>query len=89
MADGTFYSLGGFFNCEAFREANFGGAWFFQPNDDSLQYLNVPWFFLGRLISGITGASYSTASAYIADVSPPDWTRCTILVRNGGTEDSV
>ncbi|HJW17410.1 MAG TPA: TCR/Tet family MFS transporter [Flavisolibacter sp.] len=27
------------------------------------------WLFLGRVIAGITGASYTTASAYIADVS--------------------
>lgn len=30
------------------------------------------WLFVGRLISGITAASYSTASAYIADVTPPE-----------------
>lgn len=29
------------------------------------------WLFLGRLISGITSASYPTAGAYIADVTPP------------------
>jgi DHA1 family tetracycline resistance protein-like MFS transporter len=28
--------------------------------------------FLGRIISGITGASISTAQAYIADISPPE-----------------
>ncbi len=28
--------------------------------------------FIGRLIAGITGASYTTASAYIADISTPD-----------------
>jgi DHA1 family tetracycline resistance protein-like MFS transporter len=28
--------------------------------------------FIGRIISGITGASVSTAQAYIADVSPPE-----------------
>lgn len=32
----------------------------------------LPWFFLGRLISGISGANYSAAAAYIADVSPPE-----------------
>jgi DHA1 family tetracycline resistance protein-like MFS transporter len=32
----------------------------------------LPWFFVGRLISGITGANYSAAAAYIADVSPPE-----------------
>jgi len=30
------------------------------------------WLFLGRVIAGITGASFTTASAYIADVSPPE-----------------
>jgi MFS transporter, DHA1 family, tetracycline resistance protein len=33
---------------------------------------NLGWFFLGRIISGITGASFSAATAYIADVSPPE-----------------
>lgn len=33
---------------------------------------NLSWFFLGRVISGITGASFTAASAYIADVSPPE-----------------
>lgn len=32
----------------------------------------LPWFFLGRVISGISGASIGTAAAYIADVSPPE-----------------
>jgi MFS transporter, DHA1 family, tetracycline resistance protein len=30
------------------------------------------WLFVGRLIAGITGASISTATAYIADISTPD-----------------
>lgn len=30
------------------------------------------WLFVGRLISGITGASFTTAGAYIADVTPPE-----------------
>ncbi|MEO8582175.1 MAG: TCR/Tet family MFS transporter [Flavitalea sp.] len=30
------------------------------------------WLFLGRIIAGITGASFTTAAAYIADVSTPD-----------------
>ena len=30
------------------------------------------WFFLGRIISGLTGANFAAASAYIADVSPPE-----------------
>jgi DHA1 family tetracycline resistance protein-like MFS transporter len=29
------------------------------------------WLFLGRVISGITAASFATAGAYIADVTPP------------------
>jgi len=33
---------------------------------------SLSWFFLGRVISGITGASFTAASAYIADVSPPE-----------------
>jgi len=31
---------------------------------------NLWWLFVGRLISGITAASFSTAGAYIADVTP-------------------
>jgi DHA1 family tetracycline resistance protein-like MFS transporter len=30
------------------------------------------WLFVGRMIAGITGASFTTASAYIADISPPE-----------------
>lgn len=30
------------------------------------------WLFLGRLLSGVAGAAYPTANAYIADVSPPE-----------------
>lgn len=33
---------------------------------------SVFWLFVGRVIAGITGASFSTASAYIADVSTPE-----------------
>ncbi len=33
---------------------------------------NYSWFFIGRIIAGITGASFTTASAYIADVSTPE-----------------
>src|SRR5215211_4300731 len=29
----------------------------------------IGWLFLGRLIAGVTGASFTTASAYIADIS--------------------
>ncbi len=32
----------------------------------------LAWLFVGRMISGITSASFSTASAYIADVTPPE-----------------
>lgn len=32
----------------------------------------IGWLFVGRVISGITAASFSTASAYIADVSTPE-----------------
>jgi len=30
------------------------------------------WFFVGRVLAGITGANFSAAMAYIADVSPPE-----------------
>lgn len=33
---------------------------------------NIGWLFIGRLIAGITGASFSTATAYIADISEPE-----------------
>ena len=33
---------------------------------------NLRWLFVGRIISGITAASFSSATAYIADVSPPE-----------------
>jgi DHA1 family tetracycline resistance protein-like MFS transporter len=32
----------------------------------------LSWLFVGRLVSGITSASFSTATAYIADCTPPD-----------------
>ena len=32
---------------------------------------NIIWLFAGRIIAGITGASITTASAYIADISTP------------------
>ena len=31
---------------------------------------SVGWLFVGRVISGITGATWTTAGAYIADVTP-------------------
>ncbi|MFC5282037.1 TCR/Tet family MFS transporter [Pedobacter alpinus] len=30
------------------------------------------WLFVGRIIAGVTGASFTTASAYIADISTPE-----------------
>lgn len=44
----------------------------------SLNYLlmgiapTIAWLFLGRFIAGITGASYTVAAAYIADISTPE-----------------
>lgn len=32
----------------------------------------IGWLFVGRVIAGATGASFTTATAYIADVSPPE-----------------
>jgi DHA1 family tetracycline resistance protein-like MFS transporter len=32
----------------------------------------LSWLFLGRVIAGITGASFSAAGAYVADVTPPE-----------------
>jgi DHA1 family tetracycline resistance protein-like MFS transporter len=33
---------------------------------------SLAWLFVGRVISGITAATFATASAYIADVTPPE-----------------
>ena len=33
---------------------------------------SVAWLFAGRIISGITSSSFPTASAYVADVTPPE-----------------
>jgi DHA1 family tetracycline resistance protein-like MFS transporter len=33
---------------------------------------SIGWLFLGRILAGITGASFTAASAYIADISPPE-----------------
>ena len=33
---------------------------------------NIGWFFVGRVIAGITGASFTTGAAYIADISTPE-----------------
>jgi len=32
----------------------------------------IEWLFVGRIIAGITGASFTTATAYIADISTPE-----------------
>lgn len=32
----------------------------------------ITWLFIGRILAGITGASFTTAGAYIADVSEPE-----------------
>jgi DHA1 family tetracycline resistance protein-like MFS transporter len=33
---------------------------------------SITWLFIGRILSGMAGASYPTANAYIADISPPE-----------------
>jgi DHA1 family tetracycline resistance protein-like MFS transporter len=33
---------------------------------------SLSWLFVGRVLSGVTAASYATALAYIADVEPPE-----------------
>jgi len=33
---------------------------------------SIGWLFVGRVIAGFTGASFTTASAYIADISTPE-----------------
>jgi DHA1 family tetracycline resistance protein-like MFS transporter len=33
---------------------------------------NLAWLFVGRMISGVTAATFSTANAYVADVTPPE-----------------
>jgi len=32
----------------------------------------LAWLFIGRIINGMTAASFSTANAYVADVTPPE-----------------
>jgi len=32
---------------------------------------NLAWLFVGRMISGVTAATFATANAYIADITPP------------------
>jgi len=33
---------------------------------------SLPWFFLGRIVTGISSANITAATAYIADISPPE-----------------
>jgi MFS transporter, DHA1 family, tetracycline resistance protein len=33
---------------------------------------NMAWLFAGRIIAGVCGASYTTANAYLADITTPD-----------------
>ncbi len=33
---------------------------------------SLSWFIVGRIVAGITGANFAAATAYIADVSPPE-----------------
>jgi len=33
---------------------------------------NLAWLYVGRILNGITAASFSTANAYVADITPPD-----------------
>jgi DHA1 family tetracycline resistance protein-like MFS transporter len=33
---------------------------------------NLGWFFIGRAVSGFTASSFSVATAYIADITPPE-----------------
>jgi DHA1 family tetracycline resistance protein-like MFS transporter len=33
---------------------------------------NLAWLFVGRILNGITAASFSTANAYVADITPPE-----------------
>lgn len=33
---------------------------------------SIAWLFVGRIVAGITGASFTAATAYIADITPPE-----------------
>jgi multidrug resistance protein len=33
---------------------------------------NLAWLFVGRVLNGITASSFSTANAYVADITPPE-----------------
>ncbi len=30
------------------------------------------WLYVGRILNGMTAASFATANAYVADITPPD-----------------
>ncbi len=33
---------------------------------------NLSWLFVGRILNGVTASSFSTANAYVADITPPE-----------------
>jgi DHA1 family tetracycline resistance protein-like MFS transporter len=33
---------------------------------------NLAWLFVGRVLNGVTASSFSTANAYVADITPPE-----------------
>ena len=33
---------------------------------------SLAWLYVGRILNGVTAASFSTANAYVADITPPD-----------------
>jgi MFS transporter, DHA1 family, tetracycline resistance protein len=33
---------------------------------------NLAWLYVGRILNGMTASSFSTANAYVADITPPD-----------------
>jgi MFS transporter, DHA1 family, tetracycline resistance protein len=33
---------------------------------------NLQWLFVGRVLNGVTASSFSTANAYVADITPPE-----------------
>src|SRR4051812_36672904 len=33
---------------------------------------NLSWFVIGRIVAGISGSNFAAATAYVADVSPPE-----------------
>ena len=53
--------------CPYLVSASITSSWHWRPA--------YGWLFIGRVIAGITGASFTTATAYIADISPDPTTR--------------